>query len=89
MASKANGGNRAVTALVGFGATFAARKVIQFAWKKITGKEPPEPEDPQVGLGEALAWAVAMAVGVQVARMLAVRAATRTSGEPEESGQVE
>ena len=85
MAGKANGGNRAVTALVGFGATFAARKVIQFAWKKITGKEPPEPEDPQVALTEALAWAVAMAVGVQVARMLAVRAATKTSGEPDES----
>jgi hypothetical protein len=85
MASKASGGNRAVTALVGFGATFAARKVIQFAWKKITGKEPPEPDDPQVGLGEALAWAVAMAVSVQVARMLAVRAATRTGGEPAES----
>jgi len=85
MAGKANGGNKAVTALVGFGAAFAARKVIQFAWKKITGKEPPEPEDPQVALTEALAWAVAMAVGVQVARMLAVRAATKTSGEPDES----
>jgi len=85
MAGKANGGNKAVTALVGFGAAFAARKVIQFAWKKITGKEPPEPEDPQVALAEALAWAVAMAVGVQVARMLAVRAATKTSGEPVES----
>jgi len=82
---RANGGNKAVTALVGFGATFVARKVIQFAWKKITGKEPPEPEDPQVALSEALAWAVAMAVGVQVARMLAVRAATKTSGEPDES----
>ena len=85
MAGKGNGGNKAVTALVGFSATFVARKVIQFAWKQITGKEPPEPEDPQVALGEALAWAVAMAVGVQVARMLAVRAATKTSGESDES----
>jgi hypothetical protein len=85
MAGKANGGNKAVTALVGFGAAFVARKVIQFAWKKITGKEPPEPEDPQVALGEALAWAVAMAAGVQIARMLAVRAATKPSGESDES----
>ena len=84
MAGKGNGGNRAVTALVGFGAAFVARKVIQFAWKQITGKEPPEPEDPQVALTEALAWAVAMAVGVQVARMLAVRAATRSDTEPAE-----
>jgi Protein of unknown function (DUF4235) len=85
MASKASGGNRAVTALVGFGATFAARKVIQFAWKKITGKEPPDADDPQVAIAEALAWGVALAVGVQVARVLAVRAATRSGGEPAES----
>ena len=85
MASKqGSGGNRAVTAIVGFGAAFVARKVIQLAWKQITGKEPPEPEDPQVALTEALAWAVAMAVGVQVARMLAVRAATRSDTEPAE-----
>jgi Protein of unknown function (DUF4235) len=85
MASKASGGNRAVTALVGFGATFAARKVIQFAWKKITGKEPPDADDPQVAIAEALAWGVALAVGVQVARVLAVRAATRSGSEPDES----
>jgi len=84
MADKGSGGNKAVTALVGFAAAFAARKVIQFAWKQITGKEPPEPEDPQVALTEALAWAVAMAVGVQVARMLAVRAATKSPAEPAE-----
>lgn len=82
---RANGGNRAVTALVGFGAAFVARKVIQFAWKQITGKEPPEhPEDPGVALGEALAWGIAMGVGVQVARMLAVRAASRAGSEPAE-----
>ena len=85
MASKqGSGGNRAVTAIVGFGAAFVARKVIQLAWKQITGKEPPEPEDPQVALAEALAWGVAMAVGVQVARMLAVRAATKSPAEPAE-----
>jgi len=84
MAGKGNGGNRAVTALVGFAAAFAARKVIQFAWKQITGKEPPDAEDPQVALAEALAWGVAMAVGVQVARMLAVRAATKSPAEPAE-----
>ena len=84
MAGKGNGGNKAVTALVGFGATFAARKVIQFAWKKITGKEPPDAEDPQVALAEALAWGIARAVGVQVVRLLAVRAATRSGGEPAE-----
>jgi len=82
MAGKDSGGNRAVPTLVGLGATFVARKVIVFAWKKITGKEPPEPEDPQVALAEALAWGVAMAVGVSVIRMLAIRAATRSPAEP-------
>ena len=84
MADKGSGGNKAVTALVGFAAAFAARKVIQFAWKKITGKEPPDAEDPQVALAEALAWGIAMAVGVQVVRLLAVRAATRSDTEPAE-----
>ena len=84
MADKGSGGNKAVTALVGFAAAFAARKVIQFAWKQITGKEPPDAEDPQVALAEALAWGVAMAVGVQVARMLAVRATTKSPAEPAE-----
>ena len=73
-----NAGNRALTALVGFGAAFAARRVIQFAWKKITGKEPPEhPEDPQVALGEALAWGVLIAAGVAIARLLATRVAIK------------
>ena len=84
MAGKGNGGNKAVTALVGFGATFAARKVIQSASKKITGKEPPDAEDPQVALAEALAWGIAMAVAVQDVRVLAVRAATRSGDEPAE-----
>jgi hypothetical protein len=83
MAGKGNG-NKAIPTLVGFGATFAARKVIQFAWKKITGKEPPDAEDPQVALAEALAWGIAVAVGVQVVRVLAVRAATRSDTEPAE-----
>jgi hypothetical protein len=42
-----------------------------------TGKKPPEhPEDPQVGLGEALLWGVVLGVGVSTARLLATRATT-------------
>jgi hypothetical protein len=78
------GGSRVVTALVGFVAAFGARKVLHFAWKRVTGKEPPEPEDPQSALGEAVTWAVVTAVGVQLARMLATRAASRRSVEPGE-----
>jgi hypothetical protein len=73
---RAAGGNRVISGVVGFTAAFGARKILVFAWKKITGKEPPEhPEDPQVALGEALTWGILLGVGVQVARMLALRAA--------------
>lgn len=78
------GGSKVVTALVGFVAAFGARKLLHFAWKRITGKEPPEPEDPQSALGEAVAWAMVTAVGVQLARMLAVRSASRRSAAPSE-----
>lgn len=84
---QANGGSRVITALVGFVAAFVARKALHFAWKRATGKEPPEPDDPQSALGEALVWAMVTAIGVQLARMLATRAATRRSavtGEPPE-----
>lgn len=82
----ASAGNRAFNAAVGFAVAFATRKLIHFAWKKVTGKEPPEhPEDPQVALGEALAWGILVGVGVQTARMLATRAATRKTIDNAES----
>jgi hypothetical protein len=74
MADKSSAGSRLMTALIGAGAAFAARKVLVFGWKKITGKEPPEhPEDPQVALREALIWGILVGAGVQSARMLATR----------------
>jgi len=84
MADKgASAGSKVVTALVGAGAAFAARKLLSFGWTKITGKEPPEhPEDPQVALGEALIWGIIVGAGVSTARMLATRAtARRPSGD--------
>jgi Protein of unknown function (DUF4235) len=80
---RADGGNRVLTGLVGFVAAFGARKVLHFAWKQITGKEPPEhPEDPRVGLGEALAWGLVIGAGVHIARLLATRATYRRIGGP-------
>ena len=79
MADKRAGvGSKVVTALVGAGAAFVARKLLSFGWTKITGKEPPEhPEDPQVALGEALIWGVVLGAGVHTARLLATRATSR------------
>ena len=85
---KADIGTKAVSALAAMVAAFVARKVITFAWTKITGKEPPtHPEDPQVALSEALGWAALTGVTVEAARLLATRAAARRaySGPEHES----
>jgi hypothetical protein len=80
---RGSGGNKVISGLVGFAAAFGARKMLIFAWKRITGKEPPEhPEDPQVALGEALGWALVLGIGVQVARMLALRATSKRIARP-------
>ena len=61
-----------------FAAAFVARKLITFVWTKATGKEPPvSPEDPEVGMKEALGWALVTGVGLEAARLLATRAATK------------
>ena len=71
-------GTKALAALAAFGAAWVARKVITVGWKQVTGKEPPgNPEDPHVGVGEAIAWAVILGASIQAARLVAMRAATR------------
>jgi hypothetical protein len=89
MAGKKAGGSKAVSALAGAAAAFGARKLIVFAWKQITGKEPPEhPEDPQVALREALIWGVVLGAGVSTARMLALRVASGRHREPDDGPPV-
>ena len=57
-------------------ATVAARKALTTSWKVATGKEPPQnPADPDVSIGEAVAWATVSGIAVGVARMLASRKA--------------
>jgi hypothetical protein len=71
-------GSRAVGGLAAVAAGFATRKALTLAWKRVTGKEPPEhPEDPEVRLGEAMGWAAMMGVAMSTARLLATRVATR------------
>ena len=75
-----NGGTKALGSLAAFAAAFATRKLLSLAWRQLTGKEPPtDPHDPQVGIGEALTWAVLIGAGIESARLLAVRAATRNA----------
>ena len=71
-------GTRAMAALAAVAAAWVARKVITFGWTKVTGKEPPgNPEDPHVGVAEALSWAVILGASIEGARLVATRAATR------------
>jgi hypothetical protein len=74
---RGSGGSKVVNALVGAAAAYGARKLLNFAWKRVTGKPPPEhPEDPQVALREAVLWGIVLGAGVSTAKMLAARATT-------------
>ncbi|WP_182526453.1 DUF4235 domain-containing protein [Nocardioides dongkuii] len=58
------------------GAAALAKKAADATWQVTTGKKPPEnPADPDVEIGEAVAWAVVSGVLVGLARMLAQRRA--------------
>jgi hypothetical protein len=78
MADKGDLGWRLLAGAAAFGAGFVARKAITVGWKQIIGKEPPtNPESPEVELSEAIGWAVVTGVGMEVARLLATRAAAK------------
>jgi len=84
-------GSKAISTAAGLAAAFVARKAIGFVWTKVMGREPPgKAEDPDVAIGEALAWTVVLGIGVAVARLLAIRLALRRSarylGGPSDSG---
>jgi hypothetical protein len=86
MAGKSGASGKLISALVGAGAAFAARKLLSFGWKKITGKEPPEhPENPDVALREALIWGILVGAAVHTARLLATRATMHRHSNSDES----
>jgi len=74
-------GSKMINALAGVAAAYVARKAIGFAWTKATGRPPPDSEEREAGLGEALAWAVVIGAGVGIARVLAARLAARQTGK--------
>ena len=58
------------------GAAALAKRGLTTTWRMTTGKNPPaNPADPDVSLGEAVAWAVASGTMIGLARMLASRKA--------------
>jgi Protein of unknown function (DUF4235) len=75
MAGKGGGGGKMLEIFADLGAVYGIRWVLAFGWKQVTGREPPtNAEDLHVGMGEAIAWAVMVGVGTEIARLLALRA---------------
>ena len=58
--------------VVAVGAAAVTKKAVESAWEFVTGEEPPEPNDPDVPTGQAIAWVVAVAVGAVHQGLLAV-----------------
>jgi hypothetical protein len=71
---------------VGAATALVAAKAVGKVWELTTGDAPPEPNDPQVPLHEALTWAVASGIGVGLAQLLMNRFAaaqwSKTMGTP-------
>jgi Protein of unknown function (DUF4235) len=69
---------RFVGGLAAAAAGYYTRKLIDYAWVRVTGKQPPDdPHDMQVTVAEAIGFAIIMGVGMEVARLLATRAAVK------------
>jgi Protein of unknown function (DUF4235) len=85
---RGNGGSRAAGTVAALAAAYGTRRLMTLGWKRVTGKEPPsDPHDPQVSIREALSWAVLLGVGIETARLLAMRAATRRVRRPADSSE--
>jgi hypothetical protein len=75
---RGDGVSKAVGTFAALAAGMGTRKLVKFGWKRVTGKEPPsDPQDPRVGIGEALSWAIVLGVTMETARLLAQRTVTR------------
>ncbi|MDR8410950.1 DUF4235 domain-containing protein [Nonomuraea sp. 3-1Str] len=69
---------RVIGGLMGLATAWVARKALGFVWVKATGKEPPvDPDSPEVGMGEAIGYAVLMGVGMSVAQIVVNRTAKK------------
>lgn len=69
---------RVAGGLLGLLTAWVAKKVLGWAWVKATGKEPPlDSESPDVGMGEAIGYAVVMGVGMSVAQIVVNKTAKR------------
>jgi Protein of unknown function (DUF4235) len=74
----------------GMAAAAGAYKGLQFAWKKVTGKEPPlGPDDQQAPLSHAIAWTLVMGAAITTARMIVIRYASKLLPGGQQQSMVE
>lgn len=59
--------------LAAMGATWAARKALDSSYRKLTGNSAPNPQDEQVNLGSALAWAAITAASAAIVEVAVYR----------------
>lgn len=64
--------------VLGAASAWAAHKLVEGAWKFVTGDdEPPQPDDPEVPALKAVSWAVASGVGIAGSQLLVNRLANK------------
>ena len=69
--------------IIGVGGTalaaLATRKALSIVWEKSTRRSVPmNPNDEEIGLGEALAWTIVSGVGIAVVQLTIQRYAARS-----------
>ncbi len=70
------------TAILSAVVTFLAGFALKKAWTLATGSEPPDPEDPEVPVRQAVTWFVASGVGVGMAQLLFHRGMAKHWAQP-------
>lgn len=55
---------------IGAVTTIVAQKLVTKAWEATTGDTPPDPNDPDTPVTQALIWAAASGLGVGVAQIM-------------------
>jgi hypothetical protein len=75
-------GQQVAIAVATSATVFVARKLLALGWKRVTGKTPPDPADPQVRIVEALGWAVIAGVTIEATKLFAARATARRLPAP-------
>jgi len=69
--------NKIALGILGAVAGSLAARVLTGGWKRVTGQEPPDPNDPEVPVIQALAWVAASGLIMAGAQVLVNRLGVR------------